>query len=416
VRTAVGWYAMQGRVHPALGREAAMLQVVSAWADDVAEGRDALMLAYHRDTVEMLDGAARDVWEELGKLSGPELVAPGGRGYRAGDRVVTLAPGPHRAWATSERAVVSSVDPAGQSLIATTDDGRQLHMGTDDIGADKLAYGFAMTAHRSQGATVATTYPLADGGGRELAYVAMSRARGESHVYVVANDVPGAAERLVWEWGQERRQSWAMGHKPKKSLAQLYAERARLAASLPPDRSGQLRIARDDLARLQRDTGDLYDGAGRWADHPAGQSAVAARRAAEEYEQARQRAESEGLGPWARHNAKRELKEAGARFDQAQQAWQYWGEPHARSLEAERQRLDADVTGLAQAQREREAFLERQPDVVPRLAQLGRDIAVREQLERTRHWQQLLQREQQHQLHYELGHGSDRGADLGMDL
>ena len=38
-------------------------------------------------------------------------------------------------------------------------------MGTDDIGDDKLAYGFAMTAHRSQGATVGSTYVLADGGG-----------------------------------------------------------------------------------------------------------------------------------------------------------------------------------------------------------------------------------------------------------
>jgi hypothetical protein len=34
----------------------------------------------------------------------------------------------------------------------------------------------------------------------------MSRARGESHVYVVANHVSDAAERLVWDWAQERRQ------------------------------------------------------------------------------------------------------------------------------------------------------------------------------------------------------------------
>ena len=130
---------------------------------------------------------------------GPELVAPGGRGYRAGDRVITLAPGPHGAWATSERAVVSSVDPVNGSLVAVTDDGRQLHMGADDIGKDKLSYRFAMTAHRAQGATVGSTYALADGGERELADVAMSRAKGESHVYVVANDMHSAAERLIRE-------------------------------------------------------------------------------------------------------------------------------------------------------------------------------------------------------------------------
>ena len=50
------------------------------------------MLAYHRDSVETLNRAARAVWGKLGRLSGPELEAPGGRRFRAGDRVVTLSP------------------------------------------------------------------------------------------------------------------------------------------------------------------------------------------------------------------------------------------------------------------------------------------------------------------------------------
>ena len=66
-------------------------------------------------------------------------------------------------------------------------------MGPEDIGSDRLAYAYAITAHRSQGSTVDVTYALEDGGGRELAYVAMSRARGESHVHVVAPSVAQAA-------------------------------------------------------------------------------------------------------------------------------------------------------------------------------------------------------------------------------
>lgn len=46
----------------------------------------------------------------------------------------------------------------------------------DEIGADRLAHGFAVTVHRSQGATVERAHALEDGGGRELAYVKMSRA------------------------------------------------------------------------------------------------------------------------------------------------------------------------------------------------------------------------------------------------
>jgi hypothetical protein len=151
----------------------------------------------------------------------------------------------------------------------------------------------------------------------------------------------------------------------EKSLAELYAERSRLAGSLPTDRSAQLGTAQDDLARVDQDWRDLYDGAGRWAGHAAGQAARATREAAVEYQRTQERARGPGLGPWSRHKAKRELKKAGARFDQAHVAWRQWGEPHARSFEARRQHLDADVTRLAQAQRERETFLEGHPTSSP---------------------------------------------------
>jgi len=152
------------------------------------------------DNVETLNRVARDLWERSGRLTGPELTPPGGRTYRAGDRVITLAPGPHGAWATSQAARVTAVDPEAQTLIAITPDGRQLQMGLDDIAADRLAYGYAITAHRAQGTTVEVAHVLDDGGGRELAYVAMSRARKASHVYTTAPDLAEAAQRLTWSW------------------------------------------------------------------------------------------------------------------------------------------------------------------------------------------------------------------------
>ena len=172
----------------------------------------ALLVAYHRDSVEALNQAARQAWQKLGKLSGPELKAPGGRSYRAGDRVITLAPGPGGAWVTSQRAVITSINPGTHSLVALTPEGAALKMIADEIGSDKLAHAYAITAHRSQGSTVDVTYALEDGGGRELAYVAMSRARGESHVHVVAPDLSQAASRLAWAWEDEHRQSWAIGN------------------------------------------------------------------------------------------------------------------------------------------------------------------------------------------------------------
>jgi hypothetical protein len=66
VLSAVDWYREHGRVHAAPSKERAMSEMVKAWADDVAEGREALLVAYHRDSVEALDRTARQAWESSG--------------------------------------------------------------------------------------------------------------------------------------------------------------------------------------------------------------------------------------------------------------------------------------------------------------------------------------------------------------
>jgi len=123
---------------------------------------------------------------------------------------VTLAPGINGDTVTSQRGVVTSVDVDTRSLLACMDDGQEHRFGPDDIGADRLAHGYATTVHRSQGATVDASHLFADGGGRELGYVAMSRARHSSYVHVVADSVDQAVEDLVRDWSSERRQSWAI--------------------------------------------------------------------------------------------------------------------------------------------------------------------------------------------------------------
>jgi conjugative relaxase-like TrwC/TraI family protein len=414
VPTAVNWYLGQGRVHPAPSRGQATSDMVMAWAADVAGGRDAVMVAYHRDSVEALNRAARAVWGRLGRLSGPELEAPGGRRYRAGDRVVTLSPGPDGAWVTSQRAVVTSVDVEARALTAVTPEGTELHIGPEHIGADKLGHAYAVTAHRCQGATVDVTHALEDGGGRELAYVAMSRARHESHVHVVAHDATDAAERLAWAWEQQRRQTWALDKEPVKSLAELYVERNRLAASVPADHSAELDRHRQQLARLDQDARDLADGTGRWAGTSAGGAARAARDAAVAYQRAQQVARDEGLGWWARHKARAGLRDVGARFDAAVQAWRAVGEPEAQLLEARRRQVAPEVARLEKAQHAREAFLVEHPDLPGRISDLGRAIEAREQLEDMRRLQVLREREQARQ--FQRGHELQPDLGYGIDL
>ena len=269
LEAAVAWYARNGRVHPVPDRRRAVIGMIRAWAGDIDAGRDPLLLAYRRDNVEMLNRAARDLWETLRAPHRARALAPGGRTYRAGDRVVTLAPGPHGAWVTSQAARVTAVDPEAQTLTAITPDGRQLHMGADDIGLDRLGYGYAITGHRAQGTTVEVAHVLDDGGGRELAYVAMSRARSASHVHTTASDLTEAAQRLAWSWDDERRQQWVTDQaRAVERLEALRAEHRQLVGSIPPLVTDQLAQIRDQQAALEKDLADLRTGARRWANTP----------------------------------------------------------------------------------------------------------------------------------------------------
>jgi hypothetical protein len=213
------------------------------------------MMAWRRANVAALNTRARQAMQEAGRLSGPELRAAGNI-YQAGDCIVTLAPSAGSQLVTSQRGQVTVVHPGAGSLTVRMDDGQIHTLGPDQIGPEQLTLGYAITVHRSQGATFDTAHLFADGGGRELGYVAMSRGRQAAHVHAVADNVYQAVEDLAWDWGRERRQSWAIdtgtpedqGRHPLEieadkqvpaklrtvlSRARLKAERAVLAGAAP---------------------------------------------------------------------------------------------------------------------------------------------------------------------------------------
>ncbi len=379
VVAAVGWYARNGRVHPVLDRRRAVTGMIRAWAAGIDAGRDPLLLAYRRDNVETLNRAARDLWERSGRLTGPELLAPGGRAYRAGDRVITLAPGPQGAWVTSQAARVTAVDSEAETLTAITPDGRELYMRGEDLGADRLGYGYAITAHRAQGTTVEVAHVLDDGGGRELAYVAMSRARTASHVYTTAPDLTQAAQRLAWSWDDERRQQWATDQaRAAQRLVDMRTEHRQLLGSVPPFVTEQLVHVNEQRAALEKDLVDLGAGAGRWASTPI--------RASYEYLQAARRVHEENLsraqdphrGLVARHRSREGLKASAAALQAAEHAWRCTTEPHDRLLEGALSRLAAQIGELEDAQQARAEFIKSHPELIDRIKQLRRVIETRQ--------------------------------------
>ena len=84
VAISVAWYARNDRIVVSPDRVAAIERLVEGWAADVANGDSVAMYAYRRANVAALNRAAREVWRSLGRLEGPELVAPGRKPLRRG--------------------------------------------------------------------------------------------------------------------------------------------------------------------------------------------------------------------------------------------------------------------------------------------------------------------------------------------
>jgi ATP-dependent exoDNAse (exonuclease V) alpha subunit len=137
-------------------------------------------------------------------------------------------------------------------------DGRDEVLIGDQLDSDHLDHAYALTVHRVQGATVDTAHVFADGGGRELAYVAMSRARARTHVYVTADDDEQASEDLVAEWSLDRRQRWTIdvdrpaepGQPTRPNLARRATRAVRLA-QLVAERDAVAAIAPEETRRIE---------------------------------------------------------------------------------------------------------------------------------------------------------------------
>jgi hypothetical protein len=265
--------------------------VVAGWAADVAEAHETMMYAYRRADVAPLNQGGREAWRSLGRLDHEELVAPGGTSYAVGDRVVALAPGAGGSVVTSETGTVVALDARRTALVVRMDDGGELRrLEAEEIADDRLAHAYAVTVHRSQGSTVQRARALEDGGGRELAYVKMSRARERSTVYVVADDVDQARENLVREWSAECRPAWVIDSatpltdptaveagtrvaKPMRDAlrrGRLAAERAAIAAVVPLDSTAEINASERQLARLRGQRRALATGTGPYRDGPVG--------------------------------------------------------------------------------------------------------------------------------------------------
>ncbi len=180
-------YQAHGRIHIGDTADSAKQQLISHWSQ-LRVHRDVVILALRRDDVADLNRLAR---REMinGRRLGSEPLVAGDREFRTGDRVVCLRNQRADGLLNGLRGVVTALDPDARSLTVRLTDGTDRVVPTSYLEAGHLDHGYAMTIHKAQGLTADEALVLAtDDLYQEAGYTALSRARLDTRVFVVADD------------------------------------------------------------------------------------------------------------------------------------------------------------------------------------------------------------------------------------
>jgi conjugative relaxase-like TrwC/TraI family protein len=144
-----------------------------------------VMLALRRRDVADLNQFARSLMDADGRL-GKQRLTMADREFAAGDRVVCLRNSDSLGVKNGTRGTVEQVDRDRRTVTLATDRGPLVELNRRYLEAGNVRHAYAITGHAAQGLTVERAFVLGAGEARlqEWAYVALSRARAETRLYV----------------------------------------------------------------------------------------------------------------------------------------------------------------------------------------------------------------------------------------
>ena len=155
---------------------------------------DAVMIAHRRADVAELNERARALMRATGQL-GPDELEVGERRLSVGDRVVVERNDWRLGIVNGQRGEIAGIDLDRRTAQLRLPGGASVELDAGYLDAGHLAHGYALTAHKAQGATVDRAFVLgSDDLYREWGYTALSRHRDEARFYLVS---PGSAERCL---------------------------------------------------------------------------------------------------------------------------------------------------------------------------------------------------------------------------
>jgi hypothetical protein len=145
-----------------------------------------VMLAYRRADVRELNHAAHTLMLRAGRL-GLNSADFGEREFRVGERVLCRQNDTRLGVRNGTRALVIALGEDALTLRADSCAIRQVPL---SYARNHLEHGYALTGHAAQGATFERAYVLLPDQGaiQEWGYVACTRARTETHLYLADHD------------------------------------------------------------------------------------------------------------------------------------------------------------------------------------------------------------------------------------
>ena len=284
VANALAGYDAAGRVHRSATAAESYDTLVADWWQTARDGSRDPMIAGPNVVRRALNARARRLLHAQGALTGEPLVG-GGREFLLGDWVVARRN--ERSLATADghwvkngsAGIVTGIDRTRGSLTIAFDREGTIEVPGRYIEAGHLDHGYARTTYGVQGATLdRSLYHAGDEASFEEGYVALTRGRHETRIYLVDGTLAGRdaddAHRAhdhgstglsTVAAAMDRRRAKTLAHESDplaatvaadlagRTLGDLYLERARLESVLraaPRDVTPALQSTCEELDRV----------------------------------------------------------------------------------------------------------------------------------------------------------------------
>jgi len=215
-------YSDHGMVTVANDREEASTGLISSWkVKGVRKPQQHIIFTATRQEADALNRAAQQERLDAGRL-GSLHVSLKGTTFYSNDRVLFMKNSRSLGLENGTMGTILFVEPLTHNLIVLLDDGRTV--GVPLLRYQDISLGYAITTHKGQGATVENAYILMGGAmqDREMSYVQLSRARGDTHIFVDKHEAGPELQGLIkqMETSHEKKLAHTVGDQEEEQSRQ----------------------------------------------------------------------------------------------------------------------------------------------------------------------------------------------------